>query len=67
MKGTIMPDKTIPSPDAAPIPAAKKPSSPVARKPGFDPASLKGGKLHGGKGPAPGGKRMGLPGKARGR
>lgn len=62
-----MPDKTHPpAPEAATQPTSPK-TPPTARKPGFDPAALRdGGKVRGGKGPAPG-KRMALPGKARGR
>lgn len=67
-----MPDKINPSTasagtsDAAPAkPAAKTPIQP---RQGFDPAALRGGKWGLGKGLAPGGgKRMQIPGKARGR
>jgi len=62
-----MPDKTHPPAHeaASDLHAPKAPA--ITRKPGFDPAALKGGgKVTGGKGPAPG-KRIALPGKARGR
>ena len=60
MSDKIDPPASSPrKPDAAPLPAKSRT--------GFDPGSLKSGKGGAPKGPPPGGKRMALPGKARGR
>jgi hypothetical protein len=58
-----MTDKTKPPAGAPGKPAIILPAK---AKKAFDPASLKTGKGPGQKGPVPG-KRMSLPGKARGR
>ena len=60
-----MSDKSNP-PASGPRKPDTTPLAPKGRT-GFDPGSLKSGKGGAPKGPPPGGKRMALPGKARGR